>query len=147
MAFEIIAVVTNEAKSRLAEMLATGKSFYCSHFALDDYGYDPANPTIALTPDPAQTTCDPDGLPPLFGPKAVEGFTYTGSFCPEFECYVSESEAVGSIGSLCLIATIVYSPTPGDPEIGSTFLFAIAHMPLWVKTDLENRTWLVTIQF
>ena len=46
-----------------------------------------------------------------------------------------------------LMTSIVYSLTPGDPEIGSTFLFGIANMPLWVKTDLESREWKVTVHF
>jgi len=146
MPFEILAVVTNEGKARIAEAIATGKSFKVDHFALTSKGHLESDPTIAKTPDPAQTTCDPDDAPPSFY-DAIDSYSYTGTFCPEFTCTVSENEAVGRISSLCLIGTIVYSPTPGDPEIGVTFLFAVANMPLWIKTDLDSRDWKVTIHF
>lgn len=146
MAFEIIAVVTNEAKGRLAEMLATGKSFKVTYFSVGDQGHDPSDPTIALAPDPSDTVCN-KGQPVLFGPEPIDGYSYTGTFCPTFMCVVEEGEAVGVISTICLIATIVYSPTPGDPEVGQTFVFAIANMPFWAKTDLDSRTWYISTQF
>ena len=146
MAYEIIAVVTNTAKSAMAEALATGKSFKIDNFALGSNGHDPTNPTTALTPDPSQTECVP-GSSPMFGPEPIDSYAYTGSFCPEFTCRVEEGEAVGVISSLCLIATYVYSPTPGDPDVGTTFLYGIAHMPFWAKTDQDSREWKVTLRF
>jgi len=146
MAFEVIAVVTNETKVRQAVAHATGKSFKVTSFSLGDRGHDPTDPTLALTPDPTETECN-SGYPVVFGPKAIDGYTLIGTFCPQFRCSVSETEVVGVITQVCLIAEIVYSPIPGDPEVGDTFLYAIANRPYWVKTSEEGRIWLISPQF
>ncbi len=146
MAYEIIAVVTNDAKGNMAQALATGKSFKIDNFALGSAGHDPNNMTTALTPDPSQTECVPGGSP-MFGPEPVDSYAFGTAFCPTFTCRVEEGEAVGVVSSLCMIATYVYSPTPGDPDLGTTFLFALANMPYWAKTDQDSREWLVTLRF
>lgn len=146
--YEVVAVVTNGAKQRLAEMMATGKSFMINQFALTDQGHDTLDPAVALTPDPTRETCMPN--PPGGAPRftdSIDSYSYTGTFCPEFTCRVDYGEAIGEISSICLIAQIVYSPTSGDPELGTTFLFAYANMPLWVKTALDAREWNVTLHF
>jgi len=146
MAFEIIAVVTNEGKRRMAQAIATAKCFAVNTFAVSSFGHDPANPTLALSPDPAQLECVPGGVP-LFGPEPIDSYTYVGTHCPEFSCTVEEGEAVGVISSVCLLGTIQCSPIPLDPELGLSFLFAVANMPYWAKTDQDSRTWKITIRF
>lgn len=145
--YTVLAIVTNEGKQRLAEALATGKSFKIDTFALTGEGHDTSNPVNSLTPDPSRQSCmgDPN-LSPLFE-DVIDGYSYSGTFCPTFQCTVDYSEAVGSISSICLIGTIVYSPTPNDPEVGTKFLFAYGNMPLWVKTAQDTRTWEVTLHF
>jgi hypothetical protein len=76
----------------------------------------------------------------VFGPKAIAGFTFANDFCPVFECFLDYGEAVTQFSSICLIAQIVYSPIPADPELGDTFLFAVANFPQRPKTDIEKLT-------
>ena len=153
---EALALVTNQGKARIAEMLATGKSFIVDTFVVGANGHDPSDPTLALTPDPTRTGCycGPLGAP-------VEAITTTGgcafvdsidavSFaslsCPVFTAAVEAGEATGAVSSLCLLGTVVYSPTPGDPEIGTQFLFAIANFPLKFKTPTDRFEYEVFVQ-
>lgn len=142
-AFEVVALVTNQARQREAISLKTGKSFKITHFKLGDEGHDPDDPTIALAPDPSSTTC----LGDVFGPKAITDVEFVSTSCPVAICDLLESEAVAPLSAVCLIATIVYSPDVGDPEVGTTFQYAVGTFPLRVKTDLETATIRVAIQF
>lgn len=134
MAFEIKALLTDEARRRTAEMWATGKSFQVVGFVLGNGGHDPLDPTTALAPEPATTECPL----PVFGPKAVSGFTFANDFCPVWECVVDFGEGVTMYSSVCLVAQIVSSPVPSDPELDTTFLFAIANFPQRPKLDTEQ---------
>ena len=143
MAFAVIATITNVGRQRMAQALATGKSFAVDKFSLGQGGHDALDPSIALTPDPTAVTCPST----VFGPKAVTSSSLVSPFCPEFVCDLSESEAVSPLSNICMIGTIVYSPVPGDPELGTEFLFAQGNFPLRVKLDTELLTFTVTIQF
>lgn len=136
MAFEIKSLLTDQARRRTAESWATGRSFQVVGFALGNAGHDPLDPTTALAPDPGMEEC----LAVVFGPKAIAGFTFANDFCPVFECFLDYGEAVTQFSSICLIAQIVYSPIPADPELGDTFLFAVANFPQRPKTDIEKLT-------
>lgn len=142
MAFEIKALITDEARRRTAESWATGKSFQVIGFALGNAGHDPLDPTAAVAPDPGAMECQAV----VFGPKACSGFTFANDFCPVFECVLDYGEAVTLFSSVCLIAQIVYSPVPGDPELNDTFLFAVANFPQRPKTDTEKLTIRVGVQ-
>ncbi len=134
MAFETKALVTDEARRRKAEGDATGKSFLVVGFSLGNAGHDPQDPTTALAPDPAQV----EAFSVVFGPKATSGFTYANNFCPVWECLVDYGEGVTLFSSVNLIAQIVYSPIPGDPELNTTFLYAVANFPQRPKLDTEQ---------
>lgn len=142
MAFEIKALLTDAARRRTAEMWATGKSFAVVGFSLGNAGHDPLDPTTALTPDPSQEDC----LSVVFGPKATAGFTYANDFCPVWECLVDVGEAVTLFSSVCLLAQIVSSPIPADPELNTTFLFAVANFPQRPKVDTEQLLMRVGVQ-
>ena len=142
MSFEVVSVLTDEARRRTSDMWATGKSFRVVSFVLGNQGHDPSDPTIAIVPDPTRTDCY--GL--VFGPKVISGFTNASDFCPVFECFVDYNEAVDQLSSICLIAQVVYSPVPGDPDVNTTFLFSISNFPLRRKTDVEQITFRVGVQ-
>jgi len=136
------AILTNSARARIAKMLETGKSYKITHFLLGDEGHDPEDPTIALTPNPAAQTC----MGNVFGPKAVAGVTYANASCPVWQCTITAGEYVGPVSALCLVATIVYSPDVGDPEVGLTFTAAVATRPLFIQSDLDTLDVFVAIQ-
>jgi hypothetical protein len=143
MAFEVLALITDEGRRRTAEMWATGKSFQVIAFALGNAGHDPNDPTTPLAPDPSLLSCPST----VFGPKVVSGFTYANNFCPVFDCLVDYGEGVTLFSSVCLIAQIVYSPLGNaDPELNSSFLFAVANFPQRPKTDTEQLQLLVGVQ-
>lgn len=142
MAFEVKALLTDEARRRRAESDTTGKSFVVVGFVLGNAGHDPLDPTTALAPDPAQTEC----LATVFGPKAVASFTYANDSCPVWDCLVDIGEGVTLFSSICLLAQIVYSPIPSDPELNETFLYAVANFPQRPKIDTERLTIRVGVQ-
>ena len=134
MSFETKALLTDGARQRIAEGYATGKSFAVVGFSLGNAGHDPLDPRTALAPDPSLMDCPSV----VFGPKAITSFNYANDTCPVFECRLEFGEAVTEFSSLCLIAQIVYSPIPNDPEVNDTFLFAVINFPLRPKSDLEE---------
>jgi hypothetical protein len=137
----IQALLTDEARRRRAESSQIGKAFVVVGFSLGNAGHDPLDPTTALTPDPAMTT--PASV--VFGPKSVSGFSNANDACPIWECVVGPGEGVTLFSSVYLIAQILSSPIPGDPEVGTTFLYAIYNMPQRPKFDVETLQLMVAI--
>ena len=149
--FEALAVVTNSGKARMAELIASGKSFMVDRFVVGDQGHDDTDNTIALTPDPARTGCycAPESIT-VSGGCLFEGLiadtTFTSTTCPVFTVVLAKGQATGVISSVCLLGTVVYSPTPNDPEVGQQFLFAIANFPIKVKIPNERFEYKISIQ-
>jgi len=139
---EISALLTEEAARRQAEHETEGKAFKIVGFSLGNAGHDPSDPTLPLSPDPTLTTCQT----PVFGPKAVSGYTFANNFCPIWECFIDRGEGAILYSSLCLLAQIVSSPIPGDPEVNSTFLYAVANFSQRPKADDEMMTIRVGVQ-
>jgi hypothetical protein len=142
MAFEVKALITDEGRRRTAEMWTTGKGFQIVGFALGNAGHDPEDATTALAPDPSQEEC----LSVVFGPKTIAGFTYANDFCPVWDCFLDFGEAVTLFSSVCLIAQITTSPVPGDLELNTQFLYAVANFPQRPKFDTEQLTLRVGVQ-
>jgi hypothetical protein len=143
MAFSVIATVTDIGRQKLASSVITGKSFQIDQFSVGSGGHDPLDPSTALTPDSTVTDCPSI----VFGPEPVDAATLVSEFCPEFTARLAPSEAIAALSNICLIGTIIYSPLSGDPEVGTTFLFAVGNFPLRVKTDVETLEFRVTVQF
>lgn len=157
MAYEILTLVTNTAKSRFITGLINGYAIQVTHFAVGNQGHDPDSPISALTPDPGlNPTPDVSGnsLPPdmTFGPKAVASATIGADFCPIWSGALEKGEATGEISSYYLLAKYVY-PNPAylngvdgaaNPDEAShalyglydkLWIFSYAYTPLAVKTD------------
>ena len=126
-------------------MLHTGKSFKVDTFRLGDGGFDPSDTTLALAPDPNAT--DVPGTPGGVLTKAISSVTLQTPTCPIFTCIAEKGEGSGPVGSIGLLGTIVYSPIAGDPEVGQTFLFALATRPMEIKTSSDKYTFNVGILF
>lgn len=144
MAFNIISTVTDQSRQRIAEGMRTGKAFKVTKFTVSDGGHSLGDPTVALAPNPAAITCFQNTF--SYGPQAINADSLVSAFCPQFTCVLLNGQANGPISSLCLIATIVFSPVVDDPDVGQDFLFAIGNFPLKVKTPSDVFTFNSLIQ-
>lgn len=143
MAQRITATLTDVARTKLADMLANGRSFIVDSFVTGEGGHNPGDPAEALTPDPSVTTLPSQ----TFGPKAISSSTLASPFCVNFICDLDTVEAVGPLSNIGLYATVNYSPIPGDPLVGTTFLYAIGNMPLQIKTDAETKSFSISVLY
>lgn len=150
--FEALALVTNSGKARMAELIASGKSFAVDRFVVGDQGHDDTDNTIAITPDPAKSGCycAPESIT-VVGGCLYEGLISSVSFasttCPVFTVELAKGQATGVVSSICLLGTVVYSPIANDPELGTQFLFAITNFPIKVKIPLERFVYNISVQF
>jgi len=142
MAYDSIAVITDEAKRRIGEGWVTGKSFQVKYFSISNGGHSATDPTVALAVDPSLTTM-PGAV--LFGPEPIDDYEWTSDNCPIFVCNVEAGEVIGSVSSLGLWGELVYVP-PGDTEpVGTRFLFAIHNRPLVVFTGSDSAEFRVNV--
>lgn len=142
MAQAVVATITDTARTAFATMLESGIAFTITDFVTGNKGHDQADPAIALSPNPADTT-----LPgQTFGPKTITSKSLISPFCVEYIADLEDIEAVGELSNLGLQATYTFDPTPAG-LVGQTFLFAISNFPLRVKTDAETITFAITVQF
>lgn len=141
MAYDSIALLTNEAKRRTAEGWVTGKSFRVRYFSLSATGHDFLDPTVSLAIDPSAT----DIGATVFGPEPIDAFEWVSDYCPVFVCTAQKGEVTGPVSALGLWAELVYVP-PGDPEpAGTQFLFAIHHRPLLILTGSDRAEFRVSV--
>jgi hypothetical protein len=126
----IAAVVTDLARQFMARSLTDGTSFQVVDFAVGTSGYDPANPLSAVVVDPGATALISEVFRDVI--DQVETATLDGT-SKSFVGRISRTELQAGIGEIGLFAEIKDSPFPA--EIGTKFLFALAHQPLNVKTD------------
>lgn len=151
---EALALVTNTGKAHIAESFVTGKSFVVDTYALGANGHDPSDPSLALTPDPSRSGCycgpGPTGSITVSGGclvvDSISAVSWASSTCPVFTIQVPDGVATGPVSSLCLLGTYVWSPIPGDPDIGTQFLFGIANFPLKYKLPTDTFVYDVYVQ-
>lgn len=143
MSLAIIASTTDKGRSALADLLQSGVAFTITDFVTGGGGHDSGDPQVALTPDPELTELSGQ----TFGPKLLTDKILVTPYCTKYVCDLDFLEAVGSLSNVGLIATYTYSPLLNDPIVGTSFLFAIGNSPLIVKTDSEQRTISVEIEF
>jgi len=141
MAFESIAVLTNEAKRRIAEMWVTGKSYQVKYFSISSTGHDETDATVALAVDPTATDIGPN----IFGPERIDAYEWESDFCPIFVCRVEPGEIIGSVSALGLWGELVYVPDGDVEPVGTQFLFAVHHRPLLVFTGTDSAEFRVTV--
>jgi hypothetical protein len=143
MAITVLAAVTDRGRAAFADLTINGTSFVVNLFEVGSGGHDVGNPIVALTPDTSLQT-----LPSItFGPEPIdEAALPSDLFTPTFSCVLQQSEAVGEVSNIGLLAT--YVEAPANPELeGTTFLFALGNFPLRVKVDTEVVTFSVSVIF
>lgn len=126
----VVAVVTDLARQYMARSITDGTSFRITEFAVGTSGYDPSNPLSAVSVDPLSTSL----ISEVFRDTVdqVESATLDGT-SKSFVCRIGATELSAGIGEVALFAEILDSPFP--LEVGTVFMFAVAHQPLNVKTD------------
>ena len=140
---DITAIITTVARQRHAQQLITGKSFQVLYFEIGSQGHDPADPLSATNPDPSDTELEGS----VFGPEPVDGSGYNTPTCPYWECTLELTEAVGSpVSSIALVAEITDNGVDPVDEVGVPFLYAIAPLPLQVKTGSAEFNFTVGVQ-
>lgn len=134
MADIIPAVVVDGARAWNAKARTYGYGIKITKFVVGSNGHDPENPRIPLTPDPTRSGCycSTESLTTFDGclfSDFIDAVTWKNDYCPVYTCTLGSGEAVGIVSSLCLIAEVVSSLTPGDPLVGTEFLYGIANFP------------------
>tara|TARA_R100001132_G_scaffold24906_1_gene24649 strand:+ start:1173 stop:1553 length:381 start_codon:yes stop_codon:yes gene_type:complete len=114
----------------MARSLTDGTSFRVMEFAVGTSGYDPSNPLSATAVDPSSTSLISEVFRDTI--DQVETATLDGT-SKSFVGRIGALELNAGIGEVALFAEILSSPFPF--EVGSKFMFAVAHQPLNVKTD------------
>jgi len=142
----VIAAVTEEASRRIADMTISGRGFQVIKFVVGSGGVDPGDESVPLTPDVEATTLPQQ----TFGPKALveptpgETGILISPLCPQFLGLLDFNEANGAISNVGLIAVINHPP--GDPLVGTEFLFAIGNRPQIIKSDADQLQLTITLQ-
>lgn len=142
----VIAALTEEGRRRIADMTISGRGFQITKFVIGKGGHDSGDPTVPLSPNPAVVTLPYQNFGPktLVKPTADTTGILVTSFCPKYTGLLDFNEANGEISNIGLVATINYPP--GDPLLGTDFLFAVGNRPLVVKTDSDQLQINVTLQ-
>ena len=143
MAITLTAEITNEGRKKMADMMVKGRSFLIEQFVSGSGGHDPANPTVALTPDVATSSLYLQS----FGPKDIFSKSLVTNYQAKLVCKLASAEAVGVLSNIGLIARINYSPTVNDPDLNTKFLFAVANMPMQNKLAGEEKEFQLTINY
>lgn len=125
----VVAAVTDLGRQFMARSLTDGTSVRITHYAVGSSGYDPANPFSAVAVDPTATSLVSEVYRDTI--DLVETATLDAT-AKSFVARIAREELAAGIGEIALVATILSSPFPS--EVGTQFLFAIAHQPLNVKT-------------
>ena len=135
----------------MAQLIASGKSFQVDRFVVGDQGHDPIDLTIALIPDPAKAGCycSPESLTVASGCSyegLITNISFNSTTCPIFNIVLAKGQATGVVTSICLVGTVVYSPIPNDPELGTRFSFAVANFPYNIKIPGARYEYNLSIQ-
>lgn len=126
----VSATVTNLAREYLARSVVDGTSFKITEYAVGTSGYDVGNPLSATLVDPNATSLTSEVYRDTI--DLVETATLDGT-AKSFVGRISRDELAAGIGEIALFAEILSSPFPS--EVGTKFMFAVAHQPLNVKTS------------
>lgn len=143
----VAATLTDEGRAAVARSVlpAENFTFVLSGFKVGRAGYVDANPVKTEAVNAADTDlADPvfpaSGLAPF---ETIETIIAPNVVAPVCRLSVGDTNADYGLGELGIFATILQSATPG--EIGTDFLFALAHFPLISKTPNHTLVWRVVI--
>lgn len=138
---DIEARVTLQARQYVARSIVDGTSFRIVEMALGSGGYDVGDPTQGLVVDPTVTALDNE----IFRKPIDQVELPTSLASRAFVCRFSADSFQGGVGEIGLFAEIESSPILS--EVGTKFLFALAHMGLNTKTHHHATSYRVIITF
>lgn len=136
----VVAAVTDIARQYMARSLTDGTAFQVVEFAVGTSGYDASNPLTATVVDPTATSLQSEVFRDVI--DQVETATLDGT-AKSFVGRIARDELQAGIGEVGIFAEILSSPFPA--EVGTKFLFAIAHQPLNVKTDRHVASYRIVV--
>jgi hypothetical protein len=128
----------------MARIAAEGLGFIVDEFQVGRGGYDTSDPTIATAPNPAAVVLDDPIWPSATTRETIDSVEYPNNESVAFLCRLEWAEALHGLGEIGLWATITVSPL-FPAEVGTTFLFAIAHVPLQAKTANHVYGWRIVV--
>lgn len=140
----IIAILTDEARTKFAQMTLGLLSFKIKGFAVGRSGYIDLNP-VKITPIDGSLMDLEDHFFPAIGIKLVETIETPTLSTVVANCRLAKDDAVAGLGEIGVWAEIVYSLAPS--EIGDTFLMAVSHFPIVTKTLRQAILYRMIIQF
>jgi hypothetical protein len=142
----VIAQLTDAGRNAFARVTLGELTFTPVSFAVGRGGYVDANPVKVEAIDGSLVALIDQIFPTVIGTgKAMESFEQPNSQSLVLNCRLSASEAVYGLGELGIFAEILTSSVP--TEVGTTFLFAVAHYPLQSKTNRHVYLNRIIIQF
>ena len=139
-----VAILTDTARTNLARIVTEGLGFIVSEFQAGRGGYDVNDPTQATSPNPAAVALDDPVYPTPTTYAPLDETTYPNNSAVSFLCRLEATEAIHGLGELGLWATITASPL-FPAEVGTRFLFAIAHTPMQGKTLQHTYGWRIIV--
>lgn len=130
------AKITDIGRSYFARSILGDVSFKVIGFTVGHSGYVDSNPVKIIPVNAA----DSNLITPFYPVSGVRAFETIENPEPKtlvLNCRLEHSNPanIGAIGELGIWGEVVYSTVPS--EIGSNFLFSIAHNPILVK-NLQN---------
>lgn len=132
-----LAKLTNSGRSYYARMIMGDVSFKLVGFDVGHSGYVDANPVKVSPIDQSSSTLD-NKFYPTTGIQDFEGdIQYPHPKTAVLNCRLGHSDPtnIGAIGEVGVWGEVVSSSI--EAEIGTKFLYAIAHTPILVK-NLQN---------
>ena len=139
-----VAILTNTARTNLARMTVEGLGFAVTEFQVGRGGYNPNDPTQATAPNPAAVALIDPVWPGTATYELIDSIEYPNSAAAAFLCRLEWTEALHGLGEIGLWATVTASPL-FPAEVGTKFLFAIAHVPLQAKTANHVYGWRIVV--
>lgn len=142
----IVAVLTDAGREALARVLLGELSFIYDSFAVGRDGYDVLNPVKIVPINTTLTDLVDHFFPASPNTKLIEQPVFRPNLAATTcICRLTTAEGNAGLGEVGLWCKILNSNIPS--EIGTLFMFAVAHMPIQTKTDRHVYVLRFTTQF
>lgn len=141
----LVATLTDLGRINFARSTIGEVSFVVDSFAVGRDGYQMANPVLVQPINTTLTTLMDQFFPISPATKPLEAIERPTPSTIIANCRLASNEGIAGLGEVGLWGKIVNSIVPA--EINTTFLLAVAHMPLNTKTLKQAVVYRFIIQF